>query len=429
MRDDIVRVGILGCGNVGAALARQIHEQGDAIAARAGVRLEVGRIAVRDRSIDRGLSLPASTFTDDAMSVVRDPEIDLVIEVMGGTDPTRELILTALQSGKPVVTANKELLASAGAELIAAAEASGVDLLFEASVAGGIPIIRPLRESLAGEPITRVMGIVNGTTNYILTRMTDDGSTFADALADAQALGYAEADPTADVEAFDAAAKAAILASIAFGARVRASDVYREGITTITPDDIASARRLGFVIKLLAIAETIDGGIAVRVHPALVPVHHPLASVRDAFNAVFIEGERIGQLMFLGRGAGGDPTASAVLGDLIDAAKNLSTGRRGARLGSFSDLPIRPVDDVSSGFSIMLDANDAPGVLAIIADAFGKHEVSIKSMQQVGREGDAEIVLITHAAREADVRRTVEALRNLDCVERVNSVVRVIDGR
>jgi homoserine dehydrogenase len=429
MRDDIVRVGILGCGNVGAALARQIHEQGDAIAARAGVRLEVGRIAVRNLSIDRGLNLPASTFTDDPMSVVQDADIDLVIEVMGGIDPTRELILTALKSGKPVVTANKELLASAGAELIETAEANGVDLLFEASVAGGIPIIRPLRESLTGEPITRVMGIVNGTTNYILTRMTDEGSTFADALADAQALGYAEADPTADVEAFDAAAKAAILASIAFGAQVRATDVYREGITAITPDDIDSARRLGFVIKLLAVAELVDGGIAVRVHPALVPVHHPLASVRDAFNAVFIEGERIGQLMFLGRGAGGDPTASAVLGDLIDAAKNLAAGRPGAQLGAFSALPIRPIDDVSSGFSIMLDANDSPGVLAIIADAFGKHDVSIQSMQQVGRERDAEIVLITHAAREADVRNTVEALRNLDCVDRINSVVRVIDSK
>lgn len=426
MRDDIVRVGLLGCGNVGAALASQIHDQGDAIAARTGVRLEVGRIAVRDLATDRGLPLPADVFTDDAMAVVSDPEIDIVVEVIGGVDPTRDLILTALKSGKPVVTANKELLATAGAELIEAAESAGVDLLFEASVAGGIPIIRPLRESLAGEPITRVMGIVNGTTNYILTRMTDEGSTFADALTEAQALGYAEADPTADVEAFDAAAKAAILASIAFGARVSTSDVYREGITTITPDDIDSARRLGFVIKLLAIIESSDGELAVRVHPALVPEHHPLASVRDAFNAVFIEGERIGQLMFLGRGAGGDPTASAVLGDLIDAAKNLRANRRGALLGAFSSQPIRSIDDVTSGFSILLDAADAPGVLAVIADAFGSHGVSIRSMQQVGRGNEAEIVLITHAAREADVRATVDDLRALDAVARVSSILRVI---
>jgi homoserine dehydrogenase len=258
--------------------------------------------------------------------------------------------------------------------------------------------------------------------------MTDEGSAFADALAEAQALGYAEADPTADVEAYDAAAKAAILATIAFGVRVSSPDVHREGITEITTTDIASAARLGFVIKLLAIAEYSGTDVAVRVHPALVPKHHPLASVRDAFNAVFIEGDRIGQLMFSGRGAGGDPTASAVLGDLIDAAKNLSAGQRGATLGSFAQLPIRALGDVVSGFSVVLDATDAPGVLAEIAAVFGRNEVSIRSMQQTGHDSEAEIVLITHGAREADLRRTIDELRTLTTVTRVGSVLRVIDA-
>ncbi|MFZ4515832.1 MAG: homoserine dehydrogenase [Acidimicrobiia bacterium] len=430
MQSPNVRVGILGCGHVGSALIRQIHDQQGAIASRSGITLEVRCVAVNDLRVARDVPLDADRFTTDARSIVDADDVDVIVEVMGGLEPARELIIAALNSGKPVVTANKELLASAGAELVATAAAAGVDLLFEASVAGGIPIIRPLRESLAGEPITRVMGIVNGTTNYILTRMSEDGSTFSEALADAQYLGYAERNPTADVEGFDAAAKAAILASIAFGARVVATDVYREGISTITPEEIDSARRLGFVIKLLAIAESMDGNLAVRVHPTLVPRRHPLAAVRDAFNAIFVEGARIGQLMFYGRGAGGEPTASAVLGDLIDAAKNLAAGRRGALIGTFTPLPILSIDDITSGFSLQVEATDAPGVLADIADVFGRHGVSIQSMQQTGRSAGAEIVLITHAAREADVRRTVEELQALPVVARVGSVRRVIgDGQ
>ncbi len=331
--EERVRVGILGCGHVGGALVRLIHDHADVIEARAGVPLEVARVAVADLGKERDLPLPARCFTDDAQSVVGDPDVDIVVEVIGGIEPARALIVEALMGGKPVVTANKELIATHGRELFETAEGAGVDILFEASVGGGIPLIRPLRESLAGDRIRRVMGIVNGTTNYILTRMTDAGASFADALADAQALGFAETDPTADVEGFDAAAKAAIIASIAFGARVVAGDVYREGIADITLDDIASARDLGYVVKLLAVAEEFDGAVAVRVHPAMVPVRHPLAAVRDSFNAVFIEGDAVGELMLYGRGAGGVPTASAVLGDLVDAAKNLVEGRKGATIG------------------------------------------------------------------------------------------------
>ena len=320
-----VRVGILGCGNVGAALVRALAEDGDLIARRAGVRLEVTRVAVRDTARTRPVELAPGVLIDDAAALVADPEVDVVVEVIGGVEPTRGLVLTALAAGKPVITANKELLARHGAELFAAAAEAGVDLLFEAAVAGGIPLMRPLRESLAGERITRVMGIVNGTTNYVLTRMTEEGSDFAAAVAEAQALGYAEQDPTADVEGFDAAAKAAIIASIAFGARVTADDVHREGITGITAADIAAAADLGYVVKLLAVAEARDDAVGVRVHPAMVPLDHPLASVRGSFNAVFIEGRTVGQLMFLGRGAGGGPTASAVLGDLNRKSTRLNS--------------------------------------------------------------------------------------------------------
>ena len=336
-----------------------------------------------------------------------DPAVDVVVEIIGGVEPARTLVLDALKSGKPVVTANKELLADHGEELFEAAEAAGVDLLFEASVAGGIPLMRPLRESLVGERIRRVMGIVNGTTNFILTRMSEEGSTFADALAEAQALGYAEPDPTADVEGFDAAAKTAIIASIAFGARVVAADVYREGITKITADDIAAAHELGYVVKLLGVAEEVDGRVGVRVHPAMVPHDHPLASVRGSYNAVFIEGEAVGQLMLLGRGAGGGPTASALLGDLIDAAQNLRSGSRGATIGTLHRTPIRPVDETASQFYISVDAADRPGVLATIAGVFGDHEVSIQSMQQKGHGAEARLIFVTHVAREAAMAATI----------------------
>ncbi|HZI36978.1 MAG TPA: homoserine dehydrogenase, partial [Acidimicrobiia bacterium] len=316
MEAPVVEVGLLGCGNVGSALVQLLHDDADGIARRTGLRLRVARVAVRNTAKERDVDLPEGVLTHDAEAVVTDPAIDVVVEVIGGIEPARSLVLDALKAGKPVVTANKELLANVGAELFEAAATAGVDLLYEASVAGAIPLIRPLRESLAGERIRRVMGIVNGTTNYILTRMSEQGASYADALAEAQSLGFAERDPTADVEGYDAAAKAAIIASIAFGVRVVAGDVYREGISGVTAADIAFARRLGYVVKLLAIAEQVDGEVAVRVHPAMLPETHPLAAVRESFNAVFVEGDAVGELMFYGRGAGGMPTAGAVLGDL-----------------------------------------------------------------------------------------------------------------
>jgi homoserine dehydrogenase len=424
--EDRVRIGVLGCGHVGSALVRLVHENADVIEARAGVPLEVTRIAVRDLGRDRGLPVPARCFTDDPMSVAGDPDVDIVVEVMGGIEPARTFIVEALLGGKPVVTANKELVAAHGRELFETAEGAGVDILFEASVGGGIPLIRPLRESLAGDRIRRVLGIVNGTTNFILTAMTDGGSTFDDALAEAQRLGFAEADPTADVEGFDAAAKAAIIASIAFGARVGPDDVYREGITALAPDDITSAAELGYVVKLLAVAEEDDGGVAVRVHPAMVPARHPLAAVRDSFNAVFIEGDAVGELMLYGRGAGGAPTASAVLGDLVDAAKNIVEGRKGATIGTLAAKPIVAINEVRSQFYLSMEVADRPGVLAAIATEFGRHGVSIKSMQQRGIDDDARLILVTHQAREADLRATVDALRDVEQVHRVGSVLRVI---
>ena len=421
-----VRVGLLGCGNVGGSLVRLVDEHADLLVARTGVPIEVAAVAVRDPAKPRDVKLPPERFTADAESVVRDPATQVVVEVMGGIEPARTLITEALEAGKPVVTANKELIAHHGPELFATAAHAGVDLLFEASVAGGIPLMRPLRESLAGDRIRRVMGIVNGTTNYILTNMTDAGASFADALADAQALGFAEADPTADVEGLDAAAKAAIIATIAFGARVHADDVYCEGIRAVTADDIASAESLGYVVKLLAVAEEVDGGITVRVHPTMVPVHHPLASVRESFNAVFIEGEAVGELMLYGRGAGGAPTASAVLGDLVDAVKNLVSGGRGATIGELVDRPIRRIDEVESQFYLLLEVADRPGVLAAIAGEFGRHAVSIKSMEQRGIGDDARLVFVTHRAREADLRATVAALAHVESVHRVGSVLRVM---
>jgi homoserine dehydrogenase len=386
----------------------------------------VARVAVHDLTKERDLPLPTRCYTDDASAVVDDPDVDIVVEVIGGIEPARRLIVDALMGGKPVVTANKELIATHGRELFETAEGAGVDILFEASVGGGIPLIRPLRESLAGDRIRRVMGIVNGTTNYILTGMTELGTSFADALAEAQRLGFAETDPSADVEGFDAAAKAAIIASIAFGARVVASDVYREGITGITGDDIASARDLGYVVKLLAIAEDFDGEIAVRVHPAMVPEHHPLASVRDAFNAVFIEGDAVGELMLYGRGAGGMPTASAVLGDLVDAAKNLVEGRKGATIGTMALRPIRAIEDVESQFYLQMEVADRPGVLHAITGEFGRREVSVRSMRQRGIGDDARLIFVTHKARESDLRDAVEGVRDLEPVHRVGSVLRVM---
>jgi homoserine dehydrogenase len=444
---ETVRVGLLGCGNVGAPLVGLIDRRRDDIAQRTGLRLEVTRVAVRSLAKERPVELAEGVLTLDAAGLVVDPDIDIVVEVIGGIEPARELILAALKAGKPVVTGNKELLANVGAELFAAAEASGVDLLFEAAVAGGIPFIRPLRESLAGERIDRILGIVNGTTNYILTRMTEAGASYADALSEAQSLGYAERDPTADVEGYDAAAKAAIIASIAFGVRVVAGDVYHEGISNITTADIDYAAKMGYVVKLLAVAEQHDrvmadasaggvmadasagggdrGDVGVRVHPAMVPADHPLASVRDSFNALFVEGEAVGDLMFYGRGAGGDPTASAVLGDLIDAALNRAKGSH-ASVGVLAKPRIRPIDEVETAYYLNLDVVDRPGVLAAVAGVFGNHGVSIRSMEQEGLGSEARLVFITHVAREADVQATIRDLHHLDAVDRITSVLRVV---
>jgi len=430
-----VRIGLLGCGNVGAPLVGLIRERGSVIAARTGLQLEVTRVAVRSLAKERPVTLPEGVLTLDAAGLAVDPDIDVVVEVIGGIEPARELVLAALKAGKPVVTGNKELLANVGADLFAAAEEAGVDLLFEAAVAGGIPFMRPLRESLAGERIDRIMGIVNGTTNYILTRMTEAGVTYADALAEAQQLGYAERDPTADVEGHDAAAKAAIIASIAFGVRVVAGDVYDEGISGITPADIDYAAKMGYVVKLLAIAEQHDGAepdghageVAVRVHPAMVPADHPLASVRDSFNALFVEGAAVGDLMFYGRGAGGSPTASAVLGDVIDAALNRTRGSH-ATVGKLAKARIRPIDETETAYYLNMDVSDRPGVLAAVAGVFGRHDVSIRSMEQEGLGGEARLVFITHVAREAAVQATVRELHHLDAVDRITSVLRVIGG-
>ncbi len=406
-----------------------VARQSDAIEARTGIRLEITRVAVRNVSRERDVALAPGVLVRDAHSVVDDPSVDLVVEVIGGIEPARELIATALGKGKPVVTANKELLANVGTELYAAADAAGVDLLFEASVAGGIPLIRALRESLRGEPILRVLGIVNGTTNFILTKMSEEGADYSAALSEAQRLGFAERDPTADVEGFDAGAKAAIIATIAFGSRVVAGDVYHEGISGITAADIAMADRLGYVVKLLAICEQDSGtgDVAVRVHPAMVPRQHPLASVRESYNAVFIEGSAVGSLMFYGRGAGGLPTASAVLGDVIDAAVNLRQGTHGS-LGTFGRANIRPIDATSSEYLLSLDVADRPGVLHAVTGVFARNDVSIRAAEQEGLRDDARLVFITHAANEAALQGCLRELRDLDVVKRVGSLLRVIGG-
>ena len=425
MKERTVRVGVLGCGTVGSAVVRLLAEHQEDIARRAGCRLEVARVADPDTSKAHGVPLDASLFTADPMEVLDDPDIDIVCELIGGSEPAGSLVLAALDRGKPVVTANKELVATRGHELFDASDAKGVDLYFEAAVGGGIPLIRPLKESLTGERITRILGIVNGTTNYVLTRMSEDGLAFADALAEAQRLGYAEANPTADVEGYDAASKCAILASIAFNARVAAGDVYREGISTVTTEDIEFARRLGYVVKLLAIAELDGERIAARVHPAMIPAAHPLAAVRDAFNAVFVEGPNIGELMFYGRGAGGDPTATAVVGDLVSVARNLLSGARGVGCTCFLERSIRPMEEMEGQYYILLRVEDRPGVLAEISSVFGRNQVSIKSVWQEGTGEDAQLVFITHRAREGAFQQAVSELRDVRVVQEVRSVLRV----
>jgi homoserine dehydrogenase len=417
-----IRVALLGCGNVGSQVVRLLDEQADDLTARVGAPIELAGIAVRRP--DRHRDVPRHLLTSDAAGLVLS-DVDVVVEVIGGIEPVRTLLLDTLRAGKSVVSANKALLAENAGELFAAADASGADLYFEAAVAGAIPLLRPLRESLAGDRITRVMGIVNGTTNFILSAMDETGANYGETLDEASRLGYAEADPTADVDGYDAASKAAILASIAFHTRVTAGDVYREGISAVTAADITAARTLGRTIKLLAICERVGDTVSARVHPAMIPRSHPLASVGGAFNAVFVEAEAAGQLMFYGQGAGGAPTASAVLGDLVAVARNKVGGGRGPRESAYAALAVRPISEVSTRYHLSLDVADKAGVLASVAAVFAEHDVSIAAVRQEGRVEDASLVIVTHAAPDAALRSTVDKVAGLPAVREVVSVMRV----
>ncbi|MFF3499206.1 homoserine dehydrogenase [Streptomyces sp. NPDC003247] len=429
MRTRPLKVALLGCGVVGSEVARIMTTHADDLAARIGAPVELAGVAVRRPSRVRE-GIDPSLVTTDATALVKRGDIDVVVEVIGGIEPARTLITTAFEYGASVVSANKALLAQDGAALHAAADEHGEDLYYEAAVAGAIPLIRPLRESLAGDKINRVMGIVNGTTNFILDKMDSTGAGYQEALDEATALGYAEADPTADVEGFDAAAKAAILAGIAFHTRVRLDDVYREGMTEVTAADFVSAREMGCTIKLLALCErAADGGsVTARVHPAMIPLTHPLASVRGAYNAVFVESDAAGQLMFYGPGAGGAPTASAVLGDLVAVCRNRLSGATGPGESAYAALPVSPMGDVVTRYHISLDVADKPGVLAQVATVFAEHGVSIDTVRQQGRQDggdDASLVVVTHRASDASLTGTVEALRKLDTVRGVASIMRV----
>ncbi|HET7328783.1 MAG TPA: homoserine dehydrogenase [Nocardioidaceae bacterium] len=422
-----LRVALLGCGVVGSEVVRLLREQADDLAARIGARPEIVGVAVRRPQRQRDVAVDPSLFTTDAQALASREDVDVVVEVIGGIEPARSLILTALDSGASVVTANKALLAEDGATLFAAAEKADRDLYFEAAVAGAIPIVRPLRESLAGDRVRRVLGIVNGTTNFVLDRMDSTGAGFSEALEEAQSLGYAEADPTADIEGFDAAAKAAILASLAFHTRVTVADVHREGITDVSAADIASARDMGCVVKLLAICDLADDGtgVSVRVHPAMIPRSHPLASVREAFNAVFVTSDAAGELMFYGPGAGGAPTASAVLGDLVTAARNRLDGVSGVGESTYAQHEVLPMGHTRTRYHVAIDVDDRAGVLAAVALLFAEHDVSIQTMHQVGRDDDAELVIVSHTAADSALAATVEGLRRLDAVREVTSVMRV----
>ncbi|MGH2807442.1 MAG: homoserine dehydrogenase [Actinomycetota bacterium] len=419
-------VGFLGCGVVGSAAAKVLLDASDELRVRSGAELELRRVAVRTLSRARDVELPPEILTTDPWQVVSDPSVDVVVEVIGGVDPAKDLILAAFKAGKHVVTANKELISTYGQEVLDAAATHGVDILFEGAVAGGIPIIRPMKESLAGDRVQRVIGIVNGTTNFILTRMSETGESFTEALAEAERLGYTELDPSADIEGYDAAQKVAILASLAFNARVVASDVHREGISRVTAADIAAAHELGYEVKLLAVAEMDDGYVSARVHTAMIPRTHPLAAVRDVFNAVFVEAEHAGQLMFFGRGAGGGPTASAVVGDLVEIARNVVTGGRSPGCTCYHDnARIRPQDEVKVRYYVVLSVLDQPGVLAAVSGVFAGHGISIASVRQEGFGDEATLMLITHTATEGQHQTTFKELHDLDAVDKIESVMRV----
>jgi homoserine dehydrogenase len=424
---------LLGCGTVGREVLRLLTEQSSELAARIGAEVRLVGVAVRRPR--RHPDVPAGLLTTDAAELITRDEVDVVVEVIGGIEPARSLLLTALGSGRGVVTANKALLAEHGAELYAAADTASADLYFEAAVAGAIPLLRPLRESLAGDRITRITGIVNGTTNFILSAMDASGAGYAETLEEASRLGYAEADPTADVDGYDAASKAAILASLAFHTRITSADVYREGIAEVSAADVLAARELGRTVKLLAICERIVDragaeSVSARVYPAMIPRSHPLASVDGANNAVFVEADAAGGLMFYGQGAGGAPTASAVLGDLVAVARNRVAGGHGPRESAYAELPVHLMGDTPTSFHLSLEVADRPGVLAQVAIVFAEHEVSISAVRQTVRSPEdgmdgANLVIVTHVAPDAALRATVEKVAGLDAVRAVVSVMRV----
>ncbi len=439
-----IRCAILGCGNVGSALVSQLVASHDDIVKRTGVDIEIAGIAVRNVAKHENADVDKAFFTNDPFALVNDSSVDIVVELIGGMDPASQLIDRAIETGKSVVSANKELLAKRGSDLVSAAASAGVDLFYEAAVAGAIPIVRLLAESLAAERLYRVSGIVNGTTNFVLSSMSEEGIDYHEALGEAQRLGLAESDPSADVDGHDAAAKAAILASIAYRCDVRLDDVVREGITKVRAEDVQYARQLGYVIKLLAVTELNQRGqldtsgnktpqtpqVSVRVYPAMVPISHPLASVRGAHNAVFIEGERCGEIMLYGQGAGGVPTASAVMGDLVDAATKRLAGHHpyASMIPARESVPraqVSPSSDLRCAWYINMDVRDQPGVLAAVAKVFGDNEVSIRSMEQVGMGSEARLVFVTHAAREGGIDKTLEDLNGLGAVENIGGILRV----
>lgn len=421
-----VGVGILGGGTVGGALAHRLLTEGEAITAKTGLELDVLHLAVRDLQKPRRYEFPDGILTDDPAKVVDDPSVELVVELMGGLDPAGELVLRAIEAGKPVVTANKELVAARGDQLIQKAEDKGVSLLFEAAVGGAIPIIRPLSASLAGERITEVLGIVNGTTNFILTQMCESDATYDEALVEAQELGFAEADPTADVSGADAASKAAILASLAFGTWVASERVHREGIEDLQSADIQFASDLGYLPKLLAIATDSEEGIGVRVHTTLIPTDHPLAGVRGSQNAVYVRGPAVDELLFAGPGAGGDPTATAVLGDIVEAARELLAGAQVPPRVRFGSGRVRDFSDIDTSWYLRLEVVDEPGVLAQIASTIGSSDVSIESMVQIGRGETATLLFVTHPSPESDHQDAIAALRDLKVVRQVAAAIRVL---
>mgnify|MGYP000997585749 FL=1 len=420
-----IKVALLGAGNVGSQAARILVEDNAVLEKRIGAPVELIGIAVRDTNASRHWNADPSLYTTDAESLI--DAADVVIELTGGIEPARTRILRALKAGKSVVSGNKALLAKHGVELQAAADESGAQLSYEAAVAGAIPILRPLRDSLAGDRVTRVLGIMNGTTNYILDQMDTTGASFSDALAEAQKLGYAEADPTADVEGHDAASKAAIVASLAFHSTFTIDDVHTEGITSITADDVAAADADGYVIKLLAICEREgENGANIRVNPTLIPRQHPLAGVHGAFNAVFVEAENAGELMFYGPGAGGAPTASAVLGDFVSLARRLVLGGPGVPETSHAQLHATSLDNVVSRYSVGVLVEDRLGVLANITRILAEHGISVDSLRQsTPKEGVAQIRMVTHSAKDSDLRRAIAVIDALDTVREVNSVIRV----